>query len=151
MTRKQSTLLILVALLGGLSLYLNRDWFAKDNIQITHRFRPARGPIFGRNRPEMADISPIVFMFDRKLKLTCLKVVPLSEIQTNKYPHPVWHLVSESNSVPIKDFLYGDRVRGMHPAIPEATPDPLEPGVSYRLIVEAGSFKSSHDFVPVPR
>jgi hypothetical protein len=151
MTRKQWLLLGLVALLGGLSLYLNRDWFANDNIHIYHRSRPAQGRLFGRIRPEMADISPIVFGFDRKLKLTCLKVIPLSDIQTNKHPHPIWHLVSESNSVPIKDFLYGQRVQGMHPAIREATPDPLEPGVGYRLLVEAGAVKAEHDFVPVPR
>jgi hypothetical protein len=151
MTRKQWTLLSLALLLGGLSLYLNRDWFSKENIQISHRSRPARGAIFGRNRPETADISPIVFLFNRKLKLTCLKVIPLSDIQTNKYPHPIWHLVSDSNSVPIQDFVYGQRVPGMHPAIREAAPDPLEPGVEYRLFVEAGPLKGQHDFVPIPR
>ena len=30
-------LLGLVVLLGGISLYLNKDWFAKDTIQIYHR------------------------------------------------------------------------------------------------------------------
>ena len=83
--------------------------------------------------------------------MTCVKVIPLSEIQTNKYPHPIWHLVSDSNSVPTKDFSYGASIAGMHPAVREALPDPLEPGVNYRLIVEAGLFKGQHDFIPVPR
>ena len=32
-----------------------------------------------------------------------------------------------------------------------ATADPLEPGVKYRLLIEAGSVTAQHDFVPVPR
>jgi len=32
-----------------------------------------------------------------------------------------------------------------------ATPDPLEPGVPYRLLVEAGPVKVAHDFVPVSK
>ncbi len=130
MTRKIWLWLGFAVLLSGFSLYLNRDWFAKDNISL---------------------VNPIVFGFDRKLKLTSLKVIPLPDIQTNKYPHPIWHLVSESNSVPTKDFAYGARISGMHPAVQGAVPDPLEPGVTYRLMIEAGPVKCSHDFAPVPR
>jgi len=86
-----------------------------------------------------------------KLKLTCLKVIPFTAMQTNKYPRPIWHLISESNSVPTRDFVYGAPIRGMHPAITDATPDPLEPGAAYRLVVEAGNFKGQHDFVPIAR
>jgi hypothetical protein len=38
----------------------------------------------------------------------------------------------------------------MHPAVKGATPDPLEPGVKYRLVITAGKLKAEHDFVPVP-
>jgi hypothetical protein len=151
MTRKVWTLITFAVLLGGLSFYLNKDWFAKDNIQIYHRSRPAR---FVRARSKgMAEsaVNPIVFGFDRELKLTCIKVIPLSDIQTNKYPHPIWHLVSESNSVPTKDFTYGASIRGMHPAVAGGEGDPLEPGVPYRLYVEAGPFKKDHDFIPEPK
>ena len=150
--KKTWLLLALVALLGGFSLYLNRDWFARDNIQIYHRSRPSRLSLLRRKRAaDDSPVNPIVFGFDRRLKLTSVKVIPLSAIQTNKYPHPIWHLVSESNSVPTKDFTYGASIRGMHSAIKDATPDPLEPGATYRLVVEAGSFKGNHDFVPVAR
>jgi hypothetical protein len=151
MTRKQWILIALAALLGGVSLYLNQDWFAKDNIQIYHRSRPVRGGIFRRGKrvdTEQA-IEPLFFSFDRKLKLTSLKVVPVREIETNKYPHAVWDLVSDSNSVPVKDLLYGMPIRGMRPTVKGATPDPLEPGVTYRLLIEAGSRKAEHDFEPV--
>src|SRR6266567_5823564 len=152
MTRKIWLWLGFAVLLGGFSLYLNRDWFAKDNIQIYHRSRPARAVLLRRKRPaDDSLVNPIVFGFDRKLKLTSLKVIPLPDIQTNKYPHPIWHLVSESNSVPTKDFIYGASIAGMHPAVKGATADELEPGVTYQLVVEAGAFKGRHDFVPVPR
>src|SRR5205814_5389326 len=132
---------------------LNKDWFAKDNIQIYHRSRPSRVVVALRRKRVQDDslVDPIVFGFDRQLKLTSLKVIPMSDIQTNKYPHPIWHLVSESNSVPTKDFAYGTSIRGMHSAVKGAIPDALEPGIGYRLLVEAQSFKGQHDFVPEAR
>jgi hypothetical protein len=154
MTKKNWILLALVILLGGISLYLNKDWFAKDTIQIYHRSRPARAAMFNRRRakapPENPAINPISFGFSSRLKLTSLKVIPLSDIETNKFPHPIWHLISDSNSVPTKDFSYGDSIKGMRPAVKGAIPDPLEPGVNYRLLLQAGDFKAQHDFVPVP-
>jgi hypothetical protein len=113
----------------------------------TSLFRRKRGP----DPLDNPAINPIMFGFDRTLKLTSLKVIPLSDIETNKYPHPIWHLVSDSNSVPTKDFSYGASIKGMRPAVKGAPPDPLEPGVKYRLLIEAGSAKAEHDFVPVPR
>jgi hypothetical protein len=151
MTRKQSILLALALLLGGFSFYLNKDWFTKDNIQIYHRSRPARGRMFGRKRNDNSAINPIMFGFDAPLRLTSLKVIPCSDLETNKYPHPIWHLVSDSNSVPTKDFFYGAPIKGMRPAVTGGTPDDLEPGVKYRLHVEAGEYKIDHDFIPVPR
>jgi len=73
------------------------------------------------------------------------------EIETNKFPQPIWYLVSDSNSVPIKEFTYGMRIPGMHPAFKDIHADPLEPGVKYRLLVEAGKEKIQHDFIPEPR
>ena len=152
MTRKQWMLIALAVVLGGLSLYLNRDWFVGESIQIHHRSRPARAGFFRRNRPTASmPTDPIFFAFDRKLKLTSLKVIPVSEIETNKYPHPIWELVSDSNSVPVAEWSYGMPIRGMRPSVKGATPDPLEPGVKYRLLLQAGKLKAQEDFVPVPR
>ncbi len=152
MTRKQWMLIALAVVLGGFSLYLNRDWFAGEDIQIQHRSRPARAGFFRRSRsqPRMAT-DPVFFAFSRKLKLTSLEVIPVSEIETNKYPEPICHLVSDSNSVPIAEWSYGMPIRGMRPSVKGATPDPLQPGVKYRLILEAGKLKAEHDFTPVPR
>jgi hypothetical protein len=152
MTSKQWMLIALAVLLGGFSLYLNRDWFAGENIQIYHRSRPARSGFFGRAKSTaVAAIDPLFFAFDRKLKLTSLKVIPVSDIETNKHPHPIWHLVSDSNSVPITEWSYGQPIRGMRPEVKGAIPDPLEPGVKYRLLIEARNIKAEHDFIPVPR
>jgi hypothetical protein len=144
-------LIALAVLLGGFSLYLNKDWFAKEVIQIHHRSRPGRGGFRGRTQPPAGtETDPIFFSFDRKLKLTSLKVVPVSEIEKSKYPKPICHLISTSNSVPVTDWSYGMPIPGMQPAVQGATPDPLEPGVKYRLIIEAGKLKIEDDFIPTP-
>lgn len=151
MNRKYWLLLACAVLLGGFSLYLNKDWFAKDTIQIFHRSRPARTLFFNRKRALTALTDPVIFGFTRKLRLKELKVIPLSEIATNKYPHPVWHLLSDSNSLPIKNFLYGQSIPGMRPAIKGAIPDPLAPEIPYRLYIEADLLKGQHDFTAQPR
>jgi len=150
MTKKVWTLLAVAAVLGGFSLYLNKDWFAKDNIQIFYRSRPARG-FSRRTSPEIAAVEPLLFFLNRKVKLTCLKVIPVFDLETNKHPQAVWHLVSESNSVPIKNFTYGTGIQGMRPAMKGTAPDPLLPGLQYRLFIEAGAEKAQRDFTPQPR
>ena len=67
MTRKQWILIIAAVLLGAFSLYLNKDWFAGDPIQLMHRSRPSRGAFrrIGANNPL---VDPISFWFDRKVK-----------------------------------------------------------------------------------
>jgi hypothetical protein len=150
MTTKNWMLLTLAVMLGGLSLYLNKDWFAGDNIQLMHRSRPARGA-FRRPKSDNPLIDPISFWFDRKVKLTQLKVVPVEDIETNQFPQPIWYLISDSNSLPVKEFTYGMRIPGMRPFFKGVSPEPLEPGVKYRLFVEANKQKVVHDFTPEPR
>ena len=88
----------------------------------------------------------MAFFFTAKYKLTSVKVVPLDALKTNKYAHPIWHLISDSNSVPVKSIIYGVPIRGMKPDVKGARPAALEPNVPYRLLVEAGSLKGEHDF-----
>jgi hypothetical protein len=151
MTKKQWMLVALAVVLGGFSLYLNRDRFAKENIHIFHRSLPPRPS--RRNRPSAAnsDTDPVLFGFDTKLKLKVVKVIPLSDMATNKFPHAIWHLVSESNSVPTKEFSYGAPISGMHSALKGVTADPLEPGVQYRLFIETDGHKAEHDFTAAAR
>ncbi len=132
MMKKQWKLIVLVLVLGGISFYLNRDWFSRAPIPIKYRFLPrATAPLFG---------------FEQSLQLTEVKVIAVSDIATNKYPHALWHLVSKSRSVPVNEFLYGAPIQGMQPVFDGAAPEPLAPGTSYRLLVKAGSVEAAHDF-----
>ncbi len=140
MTKKPVVLVTLVAVIGGICLYVNRDWFAKRPIQITHRFHAFGG------RFDTGGVAPLMFEFDRKLKLTSIKVVSTTEASTNKYPHPWWQMVSDSNSVPTRGFLYGMNVPGMHPVYKGVLAEPLDPAQKYRLMIQAGSLKAEHEF-----
>jgi len=144
---KTKIILVLLAViaLGGLSLYFNRDWFAPETIQISYRV----SPWLRSNRTKRANDlgSPVIFTLSGYYRLTSLKVVLTSEIETNKYAHPVWELATGSNSVPTCSFVYGGGIRGMHPAVKGARPDPLIPGVNYRLLLTATRDKQAqHDF-----
>jgi hypothetical protein len=144
------TSVLLLALLG-LCLYFNRDWFAGPDIQIYHR-SSSRSSTFTRGRgAQVSPSNPVIFGFNRKLQLNSIKVVKAAEIETNKYAHPLWEMVSSSNSIPLRGFEYGQYIRGMHPKVANARPDPLEPGVVYLLLIEAGSLKGEHEFMPTPR
>jgi hypothetical protein len=144
MTKKNIFLIVFALLLAGASFYLNRDRFRSKDIQIGERWTQPRAGMLRRAQKPTGPI--LMFLFDRKLQLTSLKVIPLSDIQTNKYPHPIWELMTESNSVPIKNFVYGMPIRGMKPSVKGAIADPLQTNTQYRLFVEAGSMKAEHDF-----
>ena len=152
MPRLKTVLTVALVLgLGGLAVYLNLDRFAKRHIQISYRVSPwLKDARRGRTR-QASDLGvPVVFSLDSYYRLTGLKVVVASEIATNKYARPLWDLVTSSNSAPIASFTYGDRIRGMTPAVKGATPDALEPGVTYRLLVKTRDQEAQHDFTTTP-
>ena len=101
-----------------------------------------------RQAADNPTIAPISFILNHHYRLTSLRVVPVSALATNKHPHALWDLVSESNSIPVNTFTYGQGIRGLHPVYKGSAPEPLEPDVAYRIIVEAGKEKSEHDFTP---
>ena len=140
MLNKSTILIVLASLFGGIVAYSHPDWFHRRPIQITHRFHAFGG------RFDAGGVAPLMFEFDRKLKITSIEVLPLNEALTNKSAHPLWHLVSESNSVPTRGFLYGMEVPGMRPAQNGIIADPLDPNERYRLVIKAGSLKGEHDF-----
>lgn len=145
MTRKPYLLIALFVVIGSLGIYLNRDWFQRRPIQISHRLYRFAGRFGAGETP-----TPVMFEFDRQLKLTAIKVVALADSLTNKYPHPLWHMISSSNSVPTKGFVYGLDVPGMRPAVNGAAADALDPRQTYRLLLEAKSGKAQHDFTLEP-
>ena len=139
---KQPTtiLLVLAALLSGVLVYSYGDWFHRHPIQITHRFHAFGG------RFDTGGVAPLMFEFNAKLKLTSVKVVVLGDPSTNSTAHTLWHMVSDSNSVPTRGFLYGMDIPGMRPSLSGVIAEPLDPTQKYRLLIEAGSIKAQHDF-----
>ncbi len=79
-------------------------------------------------------------------RLTSVNVVLAADIATNKYAHPIWSLVTESNSVPTASFVHGGFIRGLHPDVKGARADPLEPDVTYRLRVTTKDQAAQYDF-----
>ena len=132
MNKKSWILIALAIVLGAVYIIHFSGWFKPKVMAVTHNGR------FGQ----------INFTLGDAFKLTSIKVVSVSELESNKYALPVWELKSDSNSVPVKLFSYGDHIRGMKPAIAGAQPEPLVAGTAYRIFVQAGSLKAQDDFTP---
>jgi hypothetical protein len=112
--------------------------FAKKPMAIHASLRPSR-------RAD-APVYPVYFTLNDDFKLTSLKVVPLEDGQINPATLPVWNLVSDSNSVPTRAFFYGQHIRGMKAALANVQPDPLTPGVVYRIQLSSGDVTAALDF-----
>jgi hypothetical protein len=143
MTRKSRMLIGFALALTVVYAVFFAHWFKPGTITIYHVTRPS-GRAMQTRRAGPA--PPITFNLQGDYKLTEIKVVLLAAWQTNQNALPVWHLISDSNSVPVDSFAYGRRIRGMKPAVPGATALPLEPNVAYRLFVAAGKTRGQHDF-----
>ena len=106
-----------------------------------------------RPRVRAARVNTVIMIFnlDQAYRLTEIKVVRLADWQTNKSTLPLWHLISDSNSIPTKRFYYGAPVRGMKPVVSGTRPEPLATNVIYRLFLTAGHVQGQHDFSPPPK
>ncbi len=144
MTKKTYVLLILAALLGAAYVYNFTDWINAPRIQIYESSRPIR---FRRAAP---NVYPVSFILDGHYKLTSVQVFAVADLGAQARPTPLWRLVSASNSVPTQGFFYGQRIRGMKPWRTNAPTKPLEPNVTYRLLVRAGRARGEVDFQPKP-
>ena len=152
MSRSKAILsVVLLLALGALCFYMNKDSFAKQPIQISYRVSPwLKDASRGRGR-QTGDLGvPVVFTLDHYYRLTGLKVVDAEEFRTNKLAHPLWDVTTESNSIPTASFRYGERIRGLHPTVKNAQPDPLQPYVMYRLILKTANDEAQHDFTTTP-
>ena len=152
MTKQSVVLITLAVVLAGVYVGFFTDWFLKPQIQILPQIRPPLRGTRGNPASGETPVYPVTFAFDKKYTFTEIRVVAAADEKTNKYPHAVWHLISDSNSIASKVLLYGSSLRGMKPKIPRAQPEPLEPDVVYRLYVHAGSAQGvtnfqTHEFV----
>src|ERR1043166_8900159 len=110
MKKRQLLLFLVLAASVGFFFYIHDDWFSGNKIRINHRDSPARVIAPRRGRASGGDAASLFFSFDRKLKLDLIRVVSVNELKTNKYAHPVWEMISDSNSVPTAGFIYGMNV-----------------------------------------
>ncbi len=139
MQKKEITLIAFLLVLGVLYVAFFTDWFRKKTLTIVPSARPERGIVAGTP-------LPVFFKLSRSCELTSLKVIPLQGTNFDAHTPPIWYMVATTNSRPVKLFQYGVPIRGMHPAIPKARPDPLDPGRVYRLIVSSGDLTGYTDF-----
>jgi hypothetical protein len=150
MSKKEWVSVALVLVLGGLYVVFFSGWFGPKVIRVEHTVRSLRdayGP--GGRRVDATGKQPlgnVSFSLHKNYQLTSVKVVAAADARTNKYPHALWQLVSKDGSQPVDALAYGMSVPGMTPASSALEPEPLEPGVEYRLLVEAGAWKGARDF-----
>ena len=144
MTPKNSALLVLTAVLAVVYVVYFTDWFAPKTFKIFHVSRSVRPLRPGQARNGI--LPSLQFGMNREFRLTEVKVVPLAAWQTNANALPLWHLTSDSNSVPIKSFIYGQTIAGLHPALKGTHADLPETNVTYRIFITAGKFSAHHDF-----
>ena len=139
---KNNWLLVLfaVVLFGVYAVYFS-DWFRPKTIGIFHAVRG-----FHPRWARPGTMPGLIFGINRQMRLDDVRVVPADGFATNKNILPLWHLVTDSNSVPIKSFYYGEPVRGMQPAIKGTHPDDLVTNVPYLLILRSGKITGEHPF-----
>jgi hypothetical protein len=137
MTLKSWFLIAVAVVLGGIYVAFFTSWFRHSEIKILPQIRPPLRSK-GNSKANDAQVYPVTFAFDKKYQFTEVRVVSVDDEATNKYPHVVWHLISDSNSIPTKALIYGSQLRGMKPKVPRAEPEQLEPDVSYHLYLTAG-------------
>ena len=126
-----------MAILATIYVVYFTDWFRHKTLHIFHTARnlnpdrPADGLIFG---------------LESKYPLKEIKVVPLAAYQSNANVLPLWHLTAKSHSAPTGYFYYGQNINGMAPALSGDHAQPLETGVTYRIIISTGKTSGFHDF-----
>jgi hypothetical protein len=140
MNKKNYILIAVVLVLAAVYVLYFTDWFRAKAIQIAHINRPVRTTSTGPASTQL------IFGLNGDYSLTEVRVVPLAALQTDKLAQPVWHLVSDEGSDDVNQFFYGQRISGMDSAVEGSRPEPLQPGVTYRLFVTAGRAKGQHDF-----
>ena len=139
---------VILVVLAAVYVYYFTDWFKPKVIQIFYTCRTNRAVMNQRRRTDTLHPAtvPVFFGLSFRYRLNELKVYRLTEWQTNHAALPIWHLISSSNSIPIKQFFYGQPIHGMLPAVPGTRAEPLDPDVTYHIVLEAGKAKGEKDF-----
>jgi hypothetical protein len=122
MTKSTIVLIAVLVVVVGVYVVYFTDLFQPTTIQILAQVRPSRGVQPGA--PGQTTTYPVSFAFDHKLKLTEVRVVNTEDEATNKFPHALWYLIADSNSVPTKAILYDSNCGGSSPRCRTPGPSP---------------------------
>ncbi|MEI7534722.1 MAG: hypothetical protein WCK57_10170 [Verrucomicrobiae bacterium] len=142
MSKKTSLLIVVAVVLAAVYAFYFADWFQSPTLKIFHTNRNNI-----RHRKEQSGGIPnLIFGLSQTSRITEITVVPLAEYQVNSKVIPLWHLVSDSNSVPVKTFYYGQYIRGLKPAVAGSHAQTLTNNITYRIVVSVGKIKGEHDF-----
>ena len=144
MTKNNLLLILCAVALAAVYVIWFTDWFHPKTVKIFHTSRNLR--LNYQRGQRGGPLQNLIFGVSRPVQMTELKVVAQDAFQTNKNILPVWHLVSDSNSVPVKTFFYGQNIGGMHPALKGVRADALETNVPYLMLISAGKIKGEHSF-----
>jgi hypothetical protein len=142
--KKTAFQIVLLIVLMGVAIYYWSALSKPPKIQIfctLHERRVSRPTNANANPPRLE----AAFGMDHLYELTSVKVVPRDEWTTNKEAHPLWHLVTKTNSPPVKAFFYGQHIKGME-SISGSRAEPLATNVDYLLLIEAGRRHGECDF-----
>jgi hypothetical protein len=144
--RDKVVILSLFALILGVAYFGLFSGCRTESMQISALSRPHRRG--DKVEAGVTPIYPVTFKFNRRYKLTSVKVVAADDFKTNKYPYALWHLVPDTEARPasVKAIMYGQEVHGLKPKIAGAVPDPLNPDTEYVIFIEAGRVKSQTNF-----
>lgn len=100
--------------------------------------QPARGMI----DQAPGGVANVTFSLDAWYNLTRIRVEDVPADGTP--PKVLWHLTG--TSLTVNSILYGRDLEGMKPVPPVSSAEPLKAGVPYRLILEAGRRRGTHNF-----
>jgi hypothetical protein len=139
MQKREIMWIVVLAVVGLAYYHFMSGRYAQKPLVIHASLRPSR-------RAQGA-VYPVYFTLNDDFKLTSVKVVPLDDDgQVEPGTVPVWNLVTDSNSTPTRAFFYGQRIAGMKPALTNDQPDPLTPGVIYRILLSSGKLTTALNF-----
>ena len=148
MEKRTLTLGAAAAVLAALYIAYFTDWFRRETIQVMCQPRKIAQRVDAKRNLETVPVFPMVFGFLSKYEFSSVKVCKTEELRRERFPTPVWHIIAETSSPPIKAIVYGVAPPGMRPVVEDSQPEALSPGVSYTVQVEAGSIKGEASFTP---
>jgi hypothetical protein len=143
MTKKNLLLILFAIGLAVVYVVWFTDWFRPAQMRISYTDRDARP---NARRANGNALPSLIFRISPQARFTELKVVSVAEYETNKNVVPVWHLISDSNSVPTQEFFYGQFIHGMRPAVQGVRAEELETNITYRMFLTAGRMSAQKDF-----